>query len=793
MEVSKAIDSDDYTVVGGGEAMVFGISDSPEFFDVLSRSLYQRPEEAFIRETLCNHSDANIIAGKSDVPVRVTLTDKSIIFEDNGPGIPHKFIKPIYCVYGNSTKTKDGRQTGGFGLGSKSPFAYSQTFRVTNWHGGTKTIYQATKGSEESQGRPDFKPMVSVPTDRTGLKTEVPLQFSRDLHRLRSLIKMIAYYGGILVDLNGDILPRIEWEKATEGFVVAPCQGNEFQLEAISNVYLKYGQVIYPLPKDSEYESEFKYFEQPYKMTAGSYSRYTKLITIIEADPNSIAVQPSRESIAIGEHNNKAIKKKLTEIIERTKDQGKPAFNALFTDMVSEACKVGRYNKINNFFYSPRFDSAHPYVTRNFEEKPITDAFSLVKLLLVLNDAAGSYSRTFYDSKRRRMLACAHLIKMMPKHKKLWFNLYRHTKNEDQKNWDSIVVDYLLGYIPDKYRELVHVFDSHEDEIHPLTSHRLGIGTGSKMDFNAICLSVTKRDAIYGINREENLARDGRCLLILSSRKKGHADEIWNDLPRADIPCHDLRGSAPPIYRAAPAQRKPKGYIRLDEFFVNGKWEPKAYSSDDLKRIEEPTIAFTTHTKDHQIVLEYMPLDGFKYLPVLVPDAVVVTRTVFKNTLSPKKVKLGAERISEILHEHITGPDSTIRDYMYYTIDARNTPVYWLNRIRGYSKVIDDALKDLPVLTDYQSAVYYFYKNLSYYNKGLDGSHESRVRGSEMEKCLRDHNPKLDSLNELNQFALLDHLNFQEVWNSLSDKDRLKKTDRDRLIRLVESIVKGTI
>ena len=84
-------------------------------------------------------------------------------------------MQPIYGVYGASTKKQDATVTGGFGLGCKAPFAYSEHFEVTSWHKGTKTIYNLSRSSAEVNGKPGIFPIASFPTTESGLQVRIPL------------------------------------------------------------------------------------------------------------------------------------------------------------------------------------------------------------------------------------------------------------------------------------------------------------------------------------------------------------------------------------------------------------------------------------------------------------------------------------------------------------------------------------------------------------------------------------------------------------------------------------------
>ena len=105
---------DDYAtraVIGGNNVQEFGIAQTAEFFTVLSNSLYSNKPLAVIREVLCNAWDAQIVAGRTDRPVIVKIDEDKLSIRDFGEGIPHDLIHSIYCVYGYSTKEKDGSPT----------------------------------------------------------------------------------------------------------------------------------------------------------------------------------------------------------------------------------------------------------------------------------------------------------------------------------------------------------------------------------------------------------------------------------------------------------------------------------------------------------------------------------------------------------------------------------------------------------------------------------------------------------------------------------------------------------
>lgn len=111
----------------------FQITANATAFQILSSGLYSDKVRAVIRELACNAYDSHIAAGKSDVPITVvlpTLLDATFTVRDYGVGLDHEQVVSLYTNYFSSDKRNTNSLTGGFGLGSKSPFAYTDSFSV---------------------------------------------------------------------------------------------------------------------------------------------------------------------------------------------------------------------------------------------------------------------------------------------------------------------------------------------------------------------------------------------------------------------------------------------------------------------------------------------------------------------------------------------------------------------------------------------------------------------------------------------------------------------------------------
>src|SRR5574337_1297751 len=124
---------------GNLEEQFFSIQDQGMIFDILRNKMYSNPILAICREISCNARDAHREMGKADVPIHIQLPNNLepfYIIKDFGPGISPDRMANIFIKYTASTKRNDNIQTGGFGLGAKTPFSYSDTFTIkTNYNG----------------------------------------------------------------------------------------------------------------------------------------------------------------------------------------------------------------------------------------------------------------------------------------------------------------------------------------------------------------------------------------------------------------------------------------------------------------------------------------------------------------------------------------------------------------------------------------------------------------------------------------------------------------------------------
>lgn len=121
------------------EEVQYGVNETNVglLFQMLRSNLYSNIHGSILREYVSNCYDSHVEAGKPDEIIEVKLVAPesteagSLTFIDKGVGLSPERIQTIFSKYLSSTKRDDNEQIGGFGLGSKSLFAFTERFIIT--------------------------------------------------------------------------------------------------------------------------------------------------------------------------------------------------------------------------------------------------------------------------------------------------------------------------------------------------------------------------------------------------------------------------------------------------------------------------------------------------------------------------------------------------------------------------------------------------------------------------------------------------------------------------------------
>lgn len=200
------------STVGNVVESSYTIEDSAKIFSILRSNIYSNKVLAVIREYSTNGWDGHIMAGTPDRAIQVTLPNPlNPVFKvrDFGVGMSEETVMKVYTSYGTSTKDSSNDFNGTFGLGSKSAFAYGNTFGITSFFNGTKTFYTAYL-DETNIGK--IRKEFSEPTtEENGIEIELSVK-SSDIHLFeQTAVEFYRYFTPqpILLGCSQDVIDKI--------------------------------------------------------------------------------------------------------------------------------------------------------------------------------------------------------------------------------------------------------------------------------------------------------------------------------------------------------------------------------------------------------------------------------------------------------------------------------------------------------------------------------------------------------------------------------------------------------
>lgn len=286
----------------------FRIAMNGKAFRVLSSTLYQDKIGSIVREISTNALDAHTMAGNTDEPFVIHLPDQFepwFSVQDFGVGLSDEDVKNVYTVLFESTKDQSNDTVGAFGLGSKTPFSYTDQFTVTSVKDGIRNVYSAYI---TPSGVPDIIKMHSEETqDRNGVEVKLSVKAEHYAEFANKVKQQLAFFKVKPVVVNapyGFAFPST----FEEGKVVAKATGFKL-VQGVSGAYIVQGQVGYPFNIDL-------YYSQSENSAAKNFVtrlRYAG-VWFIDCPIGSIGVTASREAVEYTEKTIKTIDARLLEI-----------------------------------------------------------------------------------------------------------------------------------------------------------------------------------------------------------------------------------------------------------------------------------------------------------------------------------------------------------------------------------------------------------------------------------------------------------------------------------------------
>lgn len=216
-------------------------------FKVLSDMLYPDKPLAIIRELMCNAYDSHTDAGKPDEPVHIHLPnimEPYLSIRDFGLGLSFRDACVLMLTYFKSTKRENNKVTGALGLGSKTPFAYVDSYTVTTRYNGRKFTFNAFINEN---GNPAMALLARErTTEANGVEIMVPVRrsdFNVFEDRARSVLEWFRI-PPVVTGVKGFEINKTEFETIGSNWKIAKMHG---YYNYHSTAYAIQGNIAYPI------------------------------------------------------------------------------------------------------------------------------------------------------------------------------------------------------------------------------------------------------------------------------------------------------------------------------------------------------------------------------------------------------------------------------------------------------------------------------------------------------------------------------------------------------------------
>jgi hypothetical protein len=273
--------------------------------------IYSNKIRAVVREYLCNAVDEHV---KFDVnqPVQVGLRSENneVVFyvRDHAKGLDEDGVRNIFGMYFRSTKSKSNDSIGGFGVGSKAGHCYNDTFFVTSYFNGKKSVYTCMLGAGDS-GVPvgHIYKVDECETKESGLEVSVPVKY-RDYTSFEEEIDFFVCNSPH--DIECKIFER-ETYKPNELVNSIEFDGIKIRLLKTKNESYSSGSII--LQMGGVTYGQISIFEFDFKVKAGHE-------LCVDIPIGSMTIPISRESFEETPQNKNVINR-IKEIVQELADK----------------------------------------------------------------------------------------------------------------------------------------------------------------------------------------------------------------------------------------------------------------------------------------------------------------------------------------------------------------------------------------------------------------------------------------------------------------------------------------
>ncbi len=495
---------------------LFSISDMSFIFDILRSKIYSNPIESICREYSCNARDAHIEINNGSRPIEINFPstlDPNWKCKDYGPGISPSRMEDVFIKYAASTKRNDNNLVGGYGLGCKTAYSYTDSFSIETIVDGIKYFYTAS--IDETRAGKMFKVDEQPTTEPNGTTIIVPVKKDDFQTFINATIKTTEYWNVKPILKGTHPLP----EYTTFKDKILFCSGKDWDIYHPDIKRLKYTNydidraliLIAGIPYNfSAIDLGIK-FERHYTSSISNENRINSLIKnylIINMPIGSISLSSSRETIHFDEKTKKVIKNKLIEILndlkEKLLEKIKNSKTLTEAEITYDCCKV----IFENIISMPQSTT-----WGNVTLKGTSRHIGNIKELYSSSPICATYSTNFRTNKLRRVNSQSFYIK---NEDAIYVN---DLKKSNQKHKTGILQNLITKY------EYVHLISFPVDD-----NGKTEKIFNEKLDFNLLDIHYLSNEPIpEKIEKVKKVASVKSTTINVLKYNEGYWDEVSLD------------------------------------------------------------------------------------------------------------------------------------------------------------------------------------------------------------------------------------------------------------------------
>lgn len=298
------------TTVGDLSTKKITLSANAKAFKLIFGQIYPDIIKAIVRELFTNAWDSQKSAKNLETPIEIhipTSWEPFFSIRDYGTGMTPSIIEEVYSKIFESTKDQSDDEAGMFGMGSKTPLGYTDTFSVTSYVNGTFWHYNIFMDETSS---PAISLMATGETDEpNGVEVSVGVE-EKDFETFKNHVQFFALGANTPVNINRErFLQKYEVLYSGANWQLLKKNVDRYQ----NNTQIRMGCVLYTLNYNlvRSYISNIMQYSELQK-----FESFTKQPFVLDFDIGEFDVTGSREDIIYNAESAKKIADRLIGAVD---------------------------------------------------------------------------------------------------------------------------------------------------------------------------------------------------------------------------------------------------------------------------------------------------------------------------------------------------------------------------------------------------------------------------------------------------------------------------------------------